>query len=107
MSDTFPRTPRTSASRDRDRVTYDRAAANAILDEAYLCHLGFTVDNEPRVLPTLHVRIDDTLYVHGSTGSRPLLAAKATSPAGTAANAAAQPPAADAPAPTVWRSASR
>jgi RimJ/RimL family protein N-acetyltransferase/nitroimidazol reductase NimA-like FMN-containing flavoprotein (pyridoxamine 5'-phosphate oxidase superfamily) len=89
MSDTFPRTPRTSASRDRGRVTYDRAAANAILDEAYLCHLGFTVDNEPRVLPTLHVRLDDTLYIHGSTGSRPLLAARAAAPAGSSAKATA------------------
>ena len=40
------------------------------------CHLGFVVDGEPRVLPTLHVRIGDTLYLHGSTGSRPLLAAR-------------------------------
>ncbi len=56
--------------------------AHAVIDEAYHCHLGFVVANaetgapEPRVLPTLHVRIDDTLYVHGSTGSRPLLAAR-------------------------------
>ena len=76
MVDTFPQTPRTTASRDRDRVTYDRAAANAILDEAYLCHFGYTVEAEPRVLPTLHVRVDDTLYLHGSTGSRPLLEAR-------------------------------
>jgi nitroimidazol reductase NimA-like FMN-containing flavoprotein (pyridoxamine 5'-phosphate oxidase superfamily) len=48
---------------------------HTILDEALVCHLGFTSDGEPRVLPSLHVRIDDTLYLHGSTGSRPLLAA--------------------------------
>jgi nitroimidazol reductase NimA-like FMN-containing flavoprotein (pyridoxamine 5'-phosphate oxidase superfamily)/RimJ/RimL family protein N-acetyltransferase len=76
VDDTFEQTDRTTASRDRSRVTYERATANAIIDEAYVCHLGFTVDGEPRVLPTLHVRIDDTLYVHGSTGSRPLLAAR-------------------------------
>ncbi|MET7880465.1 bifunctional pyridoxamine 5'-phosphate oxidase family protein/GNAT family N-acetyltransferase [Micromonospora profundi] len=69
-------TARTTASRARDRMSYDRAAAHAVLDEAYDCALGFTVDGQPRVLPTLHVRIGDTLYLHGSTGSRPLLAAR-------------------------------
>ncbi|MDT0532487.1 bifunctional pyridoxamine 5'-phosphate oxidase family protein/GNAT family N-acetyltransferase [Micromonospora sp. DSM 115977] len=69
-------TDRTTASRSRDRMSYDEAAAHAILDEAYDCALGFTVDGEPRVLPTLHVRVGDTLYLHGSTGSRPLLAAR-------------------------------
>ncbi len=73
----YPRTARTTASRNRGRVSYDRAAAHAVLDEAYVCHLGFVVDGEPRVLPTLHVRIGDTVYLHGSTGSRPLLAARA------------------------------
>ncbi len=86
MSDTapatFPQTTRTTASRDRGRVSYERAVAHAVIDEAYHCHLGFIAANaetgvpEPRVLPTLHVRIDDTLYVHGSTGSGPLLAAR-------------------------------
>ncbi|MFF5171084.1 bifunctional pyridoxamine 5'-phosphate oxidase family protein/GNAT family N-acetyltransferase [Micromonospora sp. NPDC000089] len=70
-------TPRTTASRLRDRMSYDRAAAHAVLDEAWHCALGFVVDGEPRLLPTLHVRVDDTLYLHGSTGSRPLLAARA------------------------------
>ncbi|HEX6872058.1 MAG TPA: bifunctional pyridoxamine 5'-phosphate oxidase family protein/GNAT family N-acetyltransferase [Micromonosporaceae bacterium] len=82
MTDSFPKTARTTASRDRDRVSYERATAYAALDEAYVCHLGFAATNpqsggcEPRVLPTLHVRIGDTLYVHGSTGSGPLLAAR-------------------------------
>jgi nitroimidazol reductase NimA-like FMN-containing flavoprotein (pyridoxamine 5'-phosphate oxidase superfamily) len=76
MVDTYSATDRTTAMRRRDRVSYDRAAAHAILDEAYHCHLGFTVDGEPRVLPTLHVRVGDTVYLHGSTGSRPLLAAR-------------------------------
>jgi uncharacterized protein len=81
MTGTFAKTPRTTAMRDRDRITYERASAYAVLDEAYHCHLGFVLDDavsgaEPRVLPTLHVRIDDTLYLHGSTGSRPLLAAR-------------------------------
>jgi nitroimidazol reductase NimA-like FMN-containing flavoprotein (pyridoxamine 5'-phosphate oxidase superfamily) len=72
----YPQTPRTTALRIGDRVAYDAATVHAILDEAYVCHVGFVVDGEPRILPTLHVRIDGTLYVHGSTGSRPLLAAR-------------------------------
>ena len=72
----YPPTPRTTASRARRPDEYDRAAAHAMLDEAYHCALGFVVDGEPRVLPTLHVRVGDTLYLHGSTGGRPLLAAR-------------------------------
>jgi RimJ/RimL family protein N-acetyltransferase/nitroimidazol reductase NimA-like FMN-containing flavoprotein (pyridoxamine 5'-phosphate oxidase superfamily) len=77
MADPYPKTARTTATRHRERVSYERAAAHAILDEAYDCHLGFVVDGEPRGLPTLHVRIGETIYLHGSTGSRPLLAARA------------------------------
>ncbi|MEV1330481.1 bifunctional pyridoxamine 5'-phosphate oxidase family protein/GNAT family N-acetyltransferase [Micromonospora costi] len=73
---TYPPTARTTATRSRDRMSYDRAAVHAVLDEAYHCTLGFTRDGEPRVLPTLHIRVGDTLYLHGSTGSRPLLAAR-------------------------------
>ncbi|SCL33313.1 Protein N-acetyltransferase, RimJ/RimL family [Micromonospora pallida] len=69
-------TARTTPTRLRERTSHDRAAAHAVLDEAYHCTLGFTVDGEPRLLPTLHVRVGDTLYLHGSTGSRPLLAAR-------------------------------
>jgi RimJ/RimL family protein N-acetyltransferase/nitroimidazol reductase NimA-like FMN-containing flavoprotein (pyridoxamine 5'-phosphate oxidase superfamily) len=76
MTGTYQQTARTTANRLRGRIGYEKAAAHAVLDEAYHCHLGFVVDGEPRVLPTLHVRIDDTVYVHGSTGSRPLLAAR-------------------------------
>ncbi|NES28373.1 GNAT family N-acetyltransferase [Micromonospora terminaliae] len=72
----YPPTERTTATRMRGRMSYDEAAAHAVLDEAYHCTLGFTVDGEPRLLPTLHVRVGDTLYLHGSTGSRPLLAAR-------------------------------
>jgi nitroimidazol reductase NimA-like FMN-containing flavoprotein (pyridoxamine 5'-phosphate oxidase superfamily) len=80
IRDTYPKTERTTGSRDKGRIAYERSTAHAILDEAWHCHLGFVVDGEPRVLPTLHVRIEDTVYVHGSTGSRPLLAAR--TPAG-------------------------
>ncbi|MCW3842256.1 bifunctional pyridoxamine 5'-phosphate oxidase family protein/GNAT family N-acetyltransferase [Micromonospora yasonensis] len=72
----YPRTERTTATRMRDRMSYDEAVAHAVLDEAYHCTVGFTVDGEPRLLPTLHVRVGNTLYLHGSTGSRPLLAAR-------------------------------
>src|ERR671931_2430780 len=69
-------TPRTKPNRLAERVRHDRDAVHRILDEALVCHLGFTVDGEPRVLPTLHVRDGDTLYVHGSTSSRPMLGAR-------------------------------
>ncbi|MBM0277954.1 bifunctional pyridoxamine 5'-phosphate oxidase family protein/GNAT family N-acetyltransferase [Micromonospora tarensis] len=72
----YPPTARTTPNRSRDRMSYDEAAAHAVLDEAYDCALAFVVEGQPRVLPTLHVRIGDTLYLHGSTGSRPLLAAR-------------------------------
>ncbi|MBE1487988.1 bifunctional pyridoxamine 5'-phosphate oxidase family protein/GNAT family N-acetyltransferase [Plantactinospora soyae] len=72
----YEQTHRTTATRDRARTDYRRDAAHELLDSAYHCHLGFAVDGEPRVLPTLHVRIGETLYLHGSTGSRPLLAAR-------------------------------
>lgn len=72
----YRQTARTTPNRYPGRAAYDRAAVHAILDEAYYCHIGFVVDGQPRLLPTLHVRLDDTVYVHGSTGSRPPLAAR-------------------------------
>jgi RimJ/RimL family protein N-acetyltransferase/nitroimidazol reductase NimA-like FMN-containing flavoprotein (pyridoxamine 5'-phosphate oxidase superfamily) len=77
MSDLYPATARTTATRMRQLMSYDRGAAHAILDEAYDCSVGLVVDGEPRVLPTLHVRIGDTLYLHGSSGGRFGLAARA------------------------------
>ena len=76
MSDLYPRTPRTTATRMRDRMHYDRARAHAILDEAFDCTVGLVVDGEPRVLPTLHVRVGETLYLHGSSGGRMGLAGR-------------------------------
>ncbi|NMO54093.1 GNAT family N-acetyltransferase [Actinoplanes sp. TBRC 11911] len=66
----YPQTDRTTATRRRERMHYDREAAHAILDEAYDCSVAFVVDGAPRVLPTLHVRVGDTLYLHGSSGGR-------------------------------------
>ncbi|MFC8919278.1 pyridoxamine 5'-phosphate oxidase family protein [Streptomyces sp. NPDC047821] len=65
-------TDRTVPTRSRHRASYDRELVHAILDEAYVCHLGFVRDGAPVVLPTLYGRVGDRLYVHGSTGSRPL-----------------------------------
>jgi nitroimidazol reductase NimA-like FMN-containing flavoprotein (pyridoxamine 5'-phosphate oxidase superfamily) len=73
---TFTPTTRTTPSRKRDRVSYERVTAYAIIDEALYCHVGFVIDGSPRVLPTLHVRVDDTLYLHGSTGAAAMLAAR-------------------------------
>src|SRR3954467_3927836 len=70
MSVMFPPTARTTATRARDRMSYDRATAHAILDEAYDCAVAFVVEGEPRVLPTLQVRVGETLYLHGSSGGR-------------------------------------
>ena len=74
----FEPVPRTTPTRSRERVGYDRAAVHAVLDEATVCHLGFVVDGEPVVLPQLHVRVGDQLYLHGSTGARALRMAEGT-----------------------------
>ncbi|MCX4536489.1 pyridoxamine 5'-phosphate oxidase family protein [Streptomyces sp. NPDC002596] len=73
-------TERTVPTRSRERASYDRELVHSILDEAYLCHLGFVRDGAPVVLPTLFGRIGERLYVHGSTGSRPLRQAGETDP---------------------------
>jgi nitroimidazol reductase NimA-like FMN-containing flavoprotein (pyridoxamine 5'-phosphate oxidase superfamily) len=65
-------TPRTTVRRLAARAVYDREAIHAILDEAYICHLGFVVDAQPFVIPTIHARLGDTLYFHGSAASRML-----------------------------------
>jgi uncharacterized protein len=75
------RTHRTTLQRLPQRGSHDRAVVDAILDEALYCHLGFTAppiplssrqDGQPFVLPTIHARVDDRVYVHGSTASRML-----------------------------------
>ena len=76
----YQATARTTPHRLADRVSYDRAVAHAILDEAYVCHLGFSAPDRPRVLPTMFARIGETLYVHGSTGSGPMLALRGGGP---------------------------
>ncbi len=73
---TYLKTARTTPKRMGERASYDADLVHSIIDEAYVCHLGFVVDGEPRVLPTLHARVGDTVYLHGSTGNRALLAAR-------------------------------
>ncbi|WP_405832729.1 pyridoxamine 5'-phosphate oxidase family protein [Streptomyces sp. NBC_01176] len=65
-------TDRTVPTRSKERAAYDHELVHAILDEGYVCHLGFVRDGAPVVLPTLYARVGQRLYVHGSTGSRPL-----------------------------------
>ncbi|WP_307831096.1 bifunctional pyridoxamine 5'-phosphate oxidase family protein/GNAT family N-acetyltransferase [Nucisporomicrobium flavum] len=70
MTAVYQPTARTTATRNRGRMRYDREAAHAILDEGYDCAVAFVIDGEPRILPTLHVRVGETLYLHASTGGR-------------------------------------
>jgi len=65
-------TPRVRVRRLPDRAVYERAAIDAILDEAPICHVGFVHDGRPFAIPTIHARDGDVLYVHGSTASRML-----------------------------------
>jgi nitroimidazol reductase NimA-like FMN-containing flavoprotein (pyridoxamine 5'-phosphate oxidase superfamily) len=58
--------------REAERAVYDREAAYRILDEGFLCHVGFVVDGQPFVIPTSYGRKDDSLYIHGSAASRML-----------------------------------
>ncbi|MFJ3037849.1 pyridoxamine 5'-phosphate oxidase family protein [Streptomyces tendae] len=79
-TDTYPSTDRTVPTRAPDRASYDKELVHAILDEGCVCHLGFVRDGAPVVLPTLYGRVGERLYVHGSTGSRPLRMTGAADP---------------------------
>ncbi len=70
--DTSLQSPRTTVKRLAKRGEYSRETINAIIDEALICHVGFVVDGSPVVLPTIHTRVGDTLYFHGSAASRML-----------------------------------
>jgi nitroimidazol reductase NimA-like FMN-containing flavoprotein (pyridoxamine 5'-phosphate oxidase superfamily) len=65
-------TTRTRVVREPQRAVYDREAVNHILDEAFLCHVGFSIDGQPYVIPTSYGRDGDVLYIHGSAASRML-----------------------------------
>lgn len=68
----FEPTARTTLRRLPERGSYDVALVHSILDEALVCHVGFTVDDHPYVIPTIHTRVGNTLYLHGSPASRML-----------------------------------
>src|SRR5438067_5058377 len=72
MSEISTRTQRTRVARERERAVYDREAAYRILDEGFICHVGFSVDEQPFVIPTSYGRKDASLYIHGSAASRML-----------------------------------
>jgi nitroimidazol reductase NimA-like FMN-containing flavoprotein (pyridoxamine 5'-phosphate oxidase superfamily) len=72
MSRPYTPTPRTRLVREADRAVYDREAAYRILDEGFLCHVGFVADGQPFVIPTSYGRKDASLYIHGSAASRML-----------------------------------
>jgi nitroimidazol reductase NimA-like FMN-containing flavoprotein (pyridoxamine 5'-phosphate oxidase superfamily) len=65
-------TARTRVVREPQRAVYDRDAVNCILDEGFLCHVGFVVDGQPFVIPTSYGRDGNVLYIHGSAASRML-----------------------------------
>ncbi|HEU4396881.1 MAG TPA: pyridoxamine 5'-phosphate oxidase family protein [Actinomycetota bacterium] len=66
----YQTTERTRVRRLPERAIYDPATVHAILDEGFVCHVGFVVDGQPYVVPTGYARAGETLYLHGSTGSR-------------------------------------
>ena len=70
--DTIPQTPRTTLKRLPQRGSYDRELIDRILDEGFICHVGFAVDGRPFVIPTGYARVGDRLFIHGSQASRML-----------------------------------
>jgi nitroimidazol reductase NimA-like FMN-containing flavoprotein (pyridoxamine 5'-phosphate oxidase superfamily) len=65
-------TQRTRVVREAERAAYDRETVYSILDEGFLCHVGFAVDGQPFVIPTSYGRVNGNLYIHGSAASRML-----------------------------------
>lgn len=74
MTDQLTPTDRTKVRRLAERGRFDRATVNEVLDEAYIAHVGFVVDGEPRVLPMTYGRDGDVLYLHGAVGNAMLRA---------------------------------
>jgi len=72
MSDSVAPSERTRVIREPQRAVYDRSTINAILDEAFFCHVGFSTGGQTYVVPTMFARVDDAIYFHGSAASRML-----------------------------------
>lgn len=68
----FPQTERTTLKRLPKRGAYDRQLVYGILDEGFICHVGFTVEGQTFVIPTGYARVDAQLFIHGSQVSRML-----------------------------------
>ena len=76
-----PASDRVRLRRKRERGSHERATIDAILDEALIAHLGIADEHgQPFVIPTLHARRGDVVYLHGSTASRTLRALRAGAP---------------------------
>jgi uncharacterized protein len=72
MQESFAVTGRTRVVREANRAVYDRDAIYKILDEGFVCHVGFATEGQPFVIPTMFARIGDQVYFHGSAASRML-----------------------------------
>ena len=70
----LPQTSRTTLKRLPKRGSHDREVINQILDEGFICHVGFVVDGQPIIIPTGYARIEDKLIIHGSQASHMLRA---------------------------------
>jgi uncharacterized protein len=66
----YPPTERTQVKRRSQRGVYDKEQVHAILDEGFVCHVGFVLDGQPFVIPTAYARSGETIYIHGSPASR-------------------------------------
>ena len=67
---TFVPTDLNRVNRHSERGRYDRSEIYPIIDEALICHVGIVVDGQPVVIPTIHARVGDTVYLHGAVASR-------------------------------------
>ena len=72
MPDSFAVGDRTRVVREANRAVYDREAIYKILDEGFVCHVGFAAEGQPFVIPTMFARLGDAIYFHGSAASRML-----------------------------------
>src|ERR1700733_10176847 len=72
VSENFTPNERTRVVREPHRGVYDRETIYKILDEGFVCHVGFVLDGQPYVIPTMYARVGDAIYFHGSAASRML-----------------------------------
>src|SRR5215468_9574967 len=72
MPDNAAMSERTRIVREPQRAVYDREVIYKILDQGFVCHVGFTADGQTYVIPTMYARVSDAIYFHGSAASRML-----------------------------------